>query len=80
MEKRPTNKTSPKNSGRFVRPGILGQTRDGINIIEPRQSATHFTEMEVAQAVRTARSSRFVGNTSVPKPGKGRSEQAKHKG
>lgn len=49
-------------SGKFVVHDInvLGTTKDGVRILKPKNSATHFTEREVRHAVASARAAKKV--------------------
>lgn len=58
MEKhKPVKITRDSSTGRFSGGyRVLGTTRDGVAILKPKGSATHFTDKELVQAIQAARS------------------------
>jgi hypothetical protein len=61
MEKRHVT----KSVRRPARPEVLGRSRDGVAILNPRSPATHFTDEEVRWVIREVRSGRFKSSSKV---------------
>ena len=62
MEKRNTMKiVRDRSSGRFVTPGVVVMTRDGVSILKSPGRATHFTDKEITEAIQEVRSRKYAG-------------------
>jgi hypothetical protein len=58
----PNSNTTPKTESSPRRGGkVLGVTRDGVRILEPKGPATHFTALEIREAIKVVRDAHKVG-------------------
>jgi hypothetical protein len=61
MTKPPAKTPRVSRAAKSAAGKILGITKDGVRILKPRWSATHFTQKELRDAVARARAGKQAG-------------------